>query len=327
MKALRCESFGPPSNLQLREMAPTTLRPDEVLIEVHAAAVNPSDVKNVMGKMDNTVLPRTPGRDFAGVVVAGPASLMGIAVWGTGGDVGFVRDGSHASHMVLPAAAVAARPKNLPAELAGSSGVTYVTAWMCVCEAAKLRSGETLLVIGATGGVGSAAVQIGKWKGANVIGVVRKESDREAATQSGANHVIVSTEQKLDEAIASITSGKGVNVVVDTVGGNFVETSIDLLAHGGRITEISSPEKERRISFDLIKFYRRRAQLLGVDSRAADVTACASILRDMAPGFESGILRPALEIETYTLEQAIQGYERVLNGQNSGKVVLIPKKG
>lgn len=131
--------------------------------------------------MEHTTLPRTPRRDFAGVVVEGPENLVGTEVWGTGGDIGFTRDGSHAQYIVLPKEAVRPKPSTLSMEEAGSAGVTYVTAWLSVIEAGGLVAGETLLVIGATGGVGSAAMQIAKWKGARVIGTIRRESDREHA--------------------------------------------------------------------------------------------------------------------------------------------------
>jgi NADPH:quinone reductase-like Zn-dependent oxidoreductase len=174
MRAVRFDNFGSPSNLKVQELPKPVLKQDEVLVEVHAAAVNPSDVKNVTGSMKHTTLPRIPGRDFAGVVIAGEESLINTEVWGTGGDLGFTRDGSHAEYIVLPKKAVSQKPKTLSMQQAGLVGVTYVTAWLCLINAAQLQAGETVLVIGATGGVGSAAMQIAKWKGAEVIGTVRR---------------------------------------------------------------------------------------------------------------------------------------------------------
>lgn len=325
MKSLRCETFGPPALLKLRELPSPALKADEVLVEVHAAAINMSDVKNISGSMDHTTLPRTPGRDFAGIVVAGPEALIGTEVWGTGGDVGFTRDGSHATHIVIPQSAVQAKPKNLSMQLAGAVGVTYVTAWLCVCDSAQLLPGETMLVIGAAGGVGSSAVQIGKWKGARVIGTLRSESDREPARLAGADQV-VTAKADLVQTVLQLTDGQGANVIVDTVGGNMVEACLEMLAPGGRLTEISSPAQERRISFDLIKFYRRRSKLLGVDSRALDITASAAVLRELTPCFESGALHPSLAIEAHPLDNAVEAYERVLNHSATGKVMLRPNK-
>lgn len=127
---------------------------DEVLVEVYAAGINPSDVKNVAGVMEDTTLPRTPGRDFAGVIVEGDS--IGMEVWGTGGDIGFIRNGTHAQYLAIPKDGIAPKPKTLSMSEAGSIGVTHVTAWLALVDAAQISTGETVLVIGVTGGVGIA---------------------------------------------------------------------------------------------------------------------------------------------------------------------------
>jgi len=270
-------------------------------------------------------VPRTPGRDFAGIVVEGSQSLIGTEVWGTGGDIGFTRDGTHAQYIALPKEALTPKPRNFSMEEAGSIGVTYVTAWLCI-DAAQLAAGETVLVIGATGGVGSAAMQIAKWKGAHVLGTVRRESDRDLAQQSGADIVINLADKELSEAVLVATDSKGASVILDTVGGPMFEPCLQSLAHKGRLTEISSPAKERRVGFDLIDFYHRESRLFGVDSRALDARACASILGRLTPGFEAGALRPPVAgINRYSLQDAITAYEQVLNRSATGKVMLAPK--
>jgi len=322
--AVRIERFGPPSELKIQTLPEPDIVADEVLIQVHAAGINPSDVKNVAGNMLHTTLPRTPGRDFAGVVVAGATDLIGTAVWGTGGDIGFTRDGSHAAYLALPKAAICPKPQALSMVEAGSIGVTYVTAWLCL-DAAQLKAGETLLVIGSTGGVGSAAVQIAKWRGATVIGTVRKVSDGALAQAIGVDVVINLAGQALPDAVKAATQGQGVAVIVDTVGGSMVELCLQALQHRGRLVEISSPAQERRVTFDLIDFYHQEARLLGVDSRALDVIACAEILRQLAPGFESKALRPPTAgVQGYPLQDAIVAYEQVLNRAVKGRVALTP---
>ena len=116
MKALRFYEFGDFTNLKCEELPEATLAPDEVRVRVVAASINPSDANNIQGKMEGTTLPRIPGRDFAGIVVDGPAGLRGVQVWGTGGDIGFTRDGSHAEFIVIPAEAVVSKPANLTFE-------------------------------------------------------------------------------------------------------------------------------------------------------------------------------------------------------------------
>src|SRR5271163_53900 len=172
MRAIRFETFGDPSVLEVAE-APTPAADERTaLVRVMAASINPSDVKNVAGAMKQTTLPRIPGRDFAGVVEAGPARWIGAAVWGTGGDTGFTRDGTHAELIAVPVASLRRKPDNLSFDQAASVGVNYVTAWLGL-ETAALKAGETLLLIGAGGGVGGAAAQIARRRGARVIGADR----------------------------------------------------------------------------------------------------------------------------------------------------------
>src|SRR5271163_181733 len=129
MKAVRLTRFGDPDVLVITEMPTLTPNVGEARIRVEAASINPSDVKNVQGAMSQTTLPRTPGRDYAGVVEAGPAEWIGAAVWGTGGDTGFTRDGTHAELLAVPVASLRHKPENLSFEQAASIGVNYVAAW------------------------------------------------------------------------------------------------------------------------------------------------------------------------------------------------------
>ncbi len=127
MRVLKFEKAGFLDELSIRELPIPTPIAGEVLVQVKAAAVNPSDVKNVLGKMHETTLPRIPGRDFAGVVVGGSDELSGQSVFGSGGNLGFGRDGSHAEFVAVPASAVLPMPRNLSFEQAAGIGVAYVT--------------------------------------------------------------------------------------------------------------------------------------------------------------------------------------------------------
>src|SRR5271170_3954913 len=123
MRAVVIHQFGDPKLLKLEEVPTPEPRSDEVLVAVKAASINPSDVKNVAGKMHGTTLPRIPGRDFAGVVVRGPADLLNREVWGTGGDISRTRDGTHAEFILLPRAAVTLKPPALSMNAAASAGL------------------------------------------------------------------------------------------------------------------------------------------------------------------------------------------------------------
>lgn len=324
MHAILFEHFGTPAELHLQEVPKPVPGVNEVLVEVHAASINPSDPMVVQGAMKQTTLPRIPGRDFAGIVVEGPQHLVGAEVWGTGGDLGFTRDGTHAQYILLPVSAVRAKPQVLTMEQAASVGVTYVTAWLCA-EAAQLQPQETVLVIGATGGVGSAAVQIAKWKGAHVIGTIRRDSDRETVQQIGADTAINSETEELASAVKAATGGRGADVIVDSVGGAMVPKCLEALATGGRLTEISVPPKQQQVSIDMMDFYRRQLRLLGINTLDWDANGCAGILETLAPGFESNVLRAPSAIQKQALEDAPKAYEQVLN-HAKGKVVLVPKQ-
>ena len=138
MRAMRFEAFGDPSVLEVKEVpAPAVDEKAAALVRVMAASINPSDVKNVAGAMKQTTLPRIPGRDFAGVVDAGPAEWIGAEVWGTGGDVGFTRDGTHAELLAVPTASLRRKPSTLSFDEAASVGVNSMAAW-CGIEAVSL---------------------------------------------------------------------------------------------------------------------------------------------------------------------------------------------
>src|SRR3954471_5984293 len=165
MRALRFHEFGAPSDARVEEVPTPTPGPAEVLVRVRAAAVNPSDVKNVQGGFPQTTLPRTPGRDFAGMVEAGPSEWLGREVFGTGGGLGFTRDGSHAEFLAVPVEGIVEKPPMLSFEEAASVGVGYLTAWSALVDVGRLWGGETALILGVTGAVGSAGAAIARHLG------------------------------------------------------------------------------------------------------------------------------------------------------------------
>ncbi len=322
MRALRLTEFGPPSVLTVQDVPDPVPGPDEVLVKVAAAAINPSDVKNVTGLMRaHTTLPRTPGRDFAGTIVSGPG--VGTEVWGSGGDLGFGRDGTHAEFLLLPRQAVCPKPSALSMEEAAAVGVPYVTAWAGLMDTAEMTQHDTVLVVGAAGAVGRAVVQIADWKGARVIGVVRREAQAAEAKAIGADDVLVSADPAvLPQFVQAATGGRGATLVFDTVGGATVEPCLRSLAPKGRLVEIAAPPDARRVSFDLLDFYRAELHLLGVNTLTRDTATGGRILQALAPGFEAGVLRPPTLAARFALEDAAEAYAQVAAG--GGKVVLVP---
>jgi NADPH2:quinone reductase len=295
----------------------------EAKIKILAASVNPSDVKNIQGKMEGTILPRIPGRDFAGVVVDGPTNLLGTEVWGTGGDVGFTRDGTHAEFIVVPVEAVTPKPHRLSFEQAACVGVNFITAHLGLVTRAKLQPGETLLVTGARGGVGSAVLQLGQSLNARLIAVDRKPFEPAAFEGLDLVGYVDTSQIPLADAVRQITNGIGVDVAFDCVGGELFEPVLSSLGQLGRHIAITSVGK-RRVSFDLLNFYHGRLSLFGVDSRALTVTDSSKLLAAMTPEFEAGRLQPSPIGKRGTLAEVCELYAFVNNGGDGKAVLSVP---
>jgi NADPH:quinone reductase len=318
MRAVVIREFGDPEKARLEDVPDPRSAVGEALVKVLAAGINPSDLKNIEGAMAGTTLPRIPGRDFAGVVAKGPRELEGSIVWGTGGDVGFTRDGSHAEYLLVPAAALVEKPAKLATEAAGAVGLTFITAWSALVTAAAVGDGDTALILGAAGGVGSAAVQVARMQGARVIAGVRGGNQAKQAAELGAD-LVVDTEKNLAEEVRALTEKHGADVVFDTTGHLFAD-AIDAAALGGRVCVISAPG-DGKATFNLRSLYRKELQVLGTDTRRLDVTDCAKLLKAMARGFEDDSLR-ALDPDKYPLERAAEAYGAAKKG--GGRVCLVP---
>jgi NADPH:quinone reductase len=323
MRALQFDQFGSVSNIGLVELPDPKADATTAIVKVAAASITPSDVKNVQGKMEHTTLPRVPGRDYAGVVVDGPAEWIGVEVWGTGGEIGYSIDGSHAELIAVPIASLRRKPRVLSLEQAAAIGLTYLAAWLGLIEYARLATGETLLVVGANGGVGGAVAQIGKWRGARVIGVDRQKLVSAAPTAAATDEFFVLEGKPLRSIVGEATNGHGADVVFDTVGGPMFEPALQSLAHSGRLLEIASAG-DRRVSFDLVDFYHNESKLFGVDTRARDAIASAGLLEALEPFFEQAAFRPPAIDRVIALSDGRAAYEEVDRGQVRGRIVLAP---
>src|ERR1700691_3171977 len=314
MKAVRFSEFGTPSVLRIEEVAIPDPGEGEALVQVKAAGINPSDIGDVAGRFKKTTLPRTPGRDFAGVVAKG-ARHEGEEVWGSAPNLGIVRDGSHAEYVVVPVETLALKPKSLNMAQAASIGVPYITAWASVVNAAQLQAGETILIVGAAGAVGQAGTQIANWKKARVFG-----ADITSDPIPGTEAVINTKSEDLRQRVLELTAGKGVHAVFNTVGGPLFEPAMQSLAFGGRQVVIASAGNPR-VSLNLVNFYHNFSRLLGVDSFGLTTQQVGEIARELQPGFESAVLKPP-PIEIVPFEKAVDAYTRVENRQAKVKQVL-----
>lgn len=307
--------------LHIEDQAPPSLQAGEALVRVRSAGVNPSDVKAALGIMPQAVFPRAPGRDFAGVVTEGPSAWIGKAVWGSGGDIGITRNGSHAAWLVLPEAALREKPQNLSFEEAGSVGVPFITAYEGFRRSGMPQRGQTVAVMGANGKVGQAAVQLAAQAGAQVIAVRRGAGAWDGPTP-GVQTIDASTED-VAARIRELSDGKGAHIVFNTVGSPYFEAANKAMAKGA--TQIFISTIERPVPFDIFTFYRGMHTYVGIDTLALSATETNERMQAMRAGFEDGSLQPftVAPDAVFSLDQALAVYREVLGGA-SRRVVFNP---
>jgi NADPH:quinone reductase len=315
MKALRFEKYGPPAVLSIQDLPLPVLEGDEVLVQVKASSINPSDLGTVAGRF-HSKLPMTPGRDFAGVVVDGGA-WTGKQVWGTGSGFGVVRPGAHAQFVAMPSSWLSEKPERLSREQAAVVGVPYLAAWQSLIEVGNLQKGERLLITGAGGAVGTAAIQIAHWKEASVVA-----ADRVPAA-SAADFFVNLEEADLVSAVHQATGGQGVDMVLDTVGADLFNPCLRSLRVGGRqiaISNMAGPDAE--VPLNLTDFYHNQLHLMGVDTQKLTGPEIAGILNRLREGFQAGFLQVS-QLETNPFEKAVEAYTKVAERKTRTKQVLV----
>jgi NADPH:quinone reductase-like Zn-dependent oxidoreductase len=325
MKALRFEKTGSLDELKIQEVPRPAPGPGSLLVAVKAAGLNPSDAKNVLGRMHQTKTPRIPGRDFAGIVAVGTENFpAGMEVFGSGGDLGFARDGSHAEYVE----AVQPKPRGLTFEQAATVGIPYLTAWHSIIDVASLKEGEIVLITGTTGAVGDAAARIAKRVcRATVLGTARRQTDGvrlrlldyiDDLADLSAGSI------SLPEQIRAKTGGRGVNVVLDVVGGSLFEPCLQCLALGGRQIAIASSSNSK-VTFNLVDFYHNQSHLTGVDSIQLSFEDSGRLLRSLLPYFESGDFGPQGDPVPVGFDAVLDAYRELAEDLAKAKYVFVPQ--
>ena len=309
MKSLKLTSPSPSSDeikIEITEQSKPVIGPTEALIKVSMAAINPSDVKASLGHMPQAVFPRTPGRDYVGVVEEGPKAWIGKTVFGSGGDVGITRDGSHASYLILPVNALIEKPGSLSDAQAASMGVPWVTALDGWAKAGFPAPGDKVIVAGAMGKVGLAAAALAKLYGATVIGIKRKNTS--AVKGHACSELLDLEDSDLEKKLMDLSGGNGYSCVYNTVGSPYLDLALNVLAHKGKQILIST--LDRNCPFDIFKFFRKEMTFYGVDTLKMDTVASNQILKKLIPHITSNrLVLPLEERPTiYTLEEASKGF-------------------
>jgi NADPH2:quinone reductase len=324
MRAILCKKYGPPESLVLEEIDPPACGPHAVRVAVHAAAVNFPDVLIIAGKYQfQPPFPFSPGGELAGEVIEVGAAVEGFAV----GDrvLGVTGWGAFAEEAVVPAAKCFHLPPQMDFETGAAFGMTYGTSYYALVQRGRLAAGETLIVHGATGGVGTAAVEIGKCLGARVIATAGSDDKLEAlrAACEIDDALNYSTETDLKAALKRITGGKGADVIFDPVGGPLFEPSLRSLAWGGRLLVVGFASGEipaAKANLLLLK----GSSVVGVfwgafATREPEVNA--SNFAQLLSWFAEGRLRP-LVTRRFRLEDAGAAISALVDRAVVGKAIV-----
>ena len=322
MRAIRCHQLGSLDNLTVDEIPEPTLRPKSVIVKVHAVSINYRDLLLVQGKyQENPELPFTPGTDFAGTVEQVAADVHGIEV---GDRVMVVGSwGALAEKTLVKASQVMPVPASIPLDIAASLPTAYGTALYALRQRGMLAVDETLLVLGAGGGVGLAAVQLGSNMGARVIAAAGDSQKLDSAIAGGAQSAINYTDVDLIAEVKSITQGRGCDVVLDCVGGDAGAAAVRCVGWNGRILVVgfaagSIPAHPNNL------LLLKGASAVGVNFGAHVVREVDVFRKNLADVFtlvEDGQIAPAI-YRHYPLEHTATAMSQLENRQVIGKVVV-----
>jgi NADPH2:quinone reductase len=322
MKALLCKEFGPPENLVVDEVPSLVPGRGQVIVRVRACGINFPDGLIVQGKYQvKPPLPFSPGLELAGTVKALGEGVTGLAVGQR--VIAFPGMGGLAEEAAVDAGNVFPMPDGMDFVTGAGFTITYATSHHALKQRAQLKAGETLLVLGAAGGVGLTAVEIGKVMGARVIAAASSADKLALCKQYGADELINYTTEDLRERLKQITGGKGVDVVYDPVGGSLAETAVRNLAWMGRYLVIGFAAGEiPKIALNLLLL--KSSSLVGVywgQSLKVDPEGGRAGMAELLSWYEQGKLKPFISA-TYPLDRAGEAIVEVTNRRTKGKVVV-----
>ena len=324
MKAVLCKQYGPPESLTFEELPSPHAGPGEAVVSVKAASVNFPDVLIIQNKYQfKPPLPFSPGSELAGVVKEVGEGVAGFKP----GDkvIAFTTYGAFAEEVKTEAGRLLPMPEGMDFASAAAFLLTYATSDHALRDRGALQAGETLLVLGAAGGVGLAAIEIGKALGARVIACASSAEKLEVCRQHGADQGIDYTAEDLRERIKALTDGRGVDVVYDPVGGPYTEPAFRSLAWRGRLLVVgfaAGDIPKLPLNLALLK----GASVVGVfwgDFARREPRAFADSVRQLGRWYAEGKLRPHVS-QTLPLARAADALKLMAARQVKGKIVLTP---
>ena len=322
MKAIHVHEFGGPDVLRLEEVPTPQPGPGEMLVRMHAVGVNPVETyirAGTYGRLPE--LPYTPGNDGAGVVEQVGADVSefkaGDHVY-TAGSI----SGTYAEFALCKKEQVHPLPANISFAQGAAMGTPYATAYRGLLQRADAKPGETVLVHGASGGVGTAAVQLARACGLRVFGTAGSDQGRKLAREQGAHEVFDHRAPDQFEQIMKATDGRGVDVIVELLANVNLAKDLTILAKSGRVAIIGS---RGHVEIDPRDAMQRDADLRGMVLPNTPPAEMASIHAALVAGLEKGTLRPVIGKE-FPLAEAAEAHRAVMGSGAFGKIVLLPNK-
>ena len=323
MHAWLCENPTGIDALEWKELPTPRPKAGEVLVEINAASLNFPDLLIVQNKYQmKPALPFVPGSEFAGVVQAVGDGVTNLTV---GQSVACLSGtGGFATHTIAPAALCMPLPPGFPHVDAAAFIMIYATSYHALVDRAQLKAGETVLVLGAAGGVGTSAIQIAKVMGANVIAAASTDEKCELCKSIGADRTINYTKENLRDAIKAATGGKGPDVIYDPVGGDFAEPAFRSIAWRGRYLVVgfaSGPIPSLPLNLALLK----GASIVGVfwgDFARREPQANAAMMTQLAHWYAQGKIKPVID-RTMPMAQLKAAYAHMGSRGVKGKLVMV----
>lgn len=323
MKAILCKAYGPASTLVLEEVPSPSIKADETLLGVKAASVNFPDTLIIEGKYQfKPSLPFSPGGEAAGIVLATGQNVthpkvgdrvMALTGWGS-----FAEEVAVAASNVLP------MPEGMDFTTAAAFSMTYGTSMHALKQRAQLQPGETLLVLGAAGGVGLAAVEIGKAMGARVIAAASTAEKLAVAKAAGADELIDYSSENLKDALKRLTDGRGVDVIYDPVGGELFDAAVRSLAWNGRLLVVGFASGQiPQMAANLVLL--KGAAVLGVFWGAfaqREAERNKANFAELFTWWAQGTVKPVIS-KTYPLASADKAIVALSERTVAGKVVIV----
>jgi NADPH2:quinone reductase len=322
MKAIVCSNFGTPDTLIFQEIENPTPKGDEILIRVKACSVNFPDTLIIQGKYQfKPPFPFSPGSDVAGFIEKIGDNVKHFKV----GDevVGFIPFGGFAEKAIVKATDCFPKPKGMSMVNASAFLLAYGTSYHALKDRANLKEGETILILGASGGVGLTALELAKLMGAKVIAAASSKEKLDLCKKFGADDVINYTEESLKDRVKELTNGKGVDVIYDPVGGHFSELALRAIAWKGRHLVIGFANGEiPKIPINLTLL--KGASIVGVfwgSFAQKEPKKSLENIKKLLAWFVKGDVKPHID-KTYSLENAPKALEDMMQRKVKGKIVI-----